>query len=107
METVPVPKVRDKPPPLAVRLPDLPSVPDPWRGATYVVRSLLSAGDDNPKLRKSNQAGTPYRTWGLALAPARESGRQLCSSSSPGCRAACLFHQGHARLDPAVVACRL
>ena len=58
------------PAPLAVTLPDIPSVPEAWRGARYVVRSLLGSGDSNPKLRKSNQAGTPYRTWGLALAPA-------------------------------------
>jgi hypothetical protein len=95
------------PPPLAVRLPDLPSVPEVWRAATYVLRKLLGSGDTNPKLRKSNRAGTPYQTWGLALAPAKESGHQLCSSSTPACRAACLYRQGHARLDPTVVACRL
>ena len=98
---------RVNPGPVAVRLPDRPTVPDPFRGATYVVRSLLTAGGDNPKLRKSNAAGTPYRTWGLGLAPANESGRQLCPAASPGCRAACLYHQGHARLDPVVRACRV
>jgi hypothetical protein len=58
-------------------------------------------------LARSNAAGTAYKTWGLALAPARESGFQLCASSSPGCRRVCLHHQGHARLDPAIVACRI
>jgi hypothetical protein len=61
----------------------------------------------NPKLRKSNTAGTPYRTWGLALAPAKESGYQLCSSATRGCRASCLYYQGHGRLDPTIVACRI
>lgn len=98
---------RRRPDPLAVTLPDLPSVPEVWRGAKYVVRSLLSAGEDNPKLRKSNLAGTPYKTWGLALAPAKESGFQLCSSSTSGCRKSCLYRQGHARLDPTIAACRI
>src|SRR5436190_836195 len=66
-----------RPAPLAVKLPDLPTVPEVWRGATYVLRKLLSHGDANPKLRKSNAAGSPFQTWGLALAPARESGFQL------------------------------
>jgi hypothetical protein len=92
---------------LPVRLPDLPTVPEVWRGATYVVRSLLTHGDANPKLAKSNRAGTAFRSWGLALAAARASGYQLCSSASPGCRASCLHHQGHARLDPSIVACRV
>jgi hypothetical protein len=95
------------PPPLAVRLPDLPSVPDPWKGATYVLRSLLSHGDDNPKLRKSNLANTPYQSYGLALAPARESGHQFCSSSTRSCRASCLYRQGQARIDTTIVACRI
>ncbi|HEX4611454.1 MAG TPA: hypothetical protein VH092_24890 [Urbifossiella sp.] len=98
---------RRSPPPLAVKLPDRPTVPAPWRGATYVLRRLLTAGDDNPKLRKSNAAGTPYRSWGLALAPARESGYSVCPESTPGCRAACLYRQGHARLAPAIQVCRL
>ncbi len=93
--------------PLAVRLPDIPTVPEVWRGATYVLRKLLGAGDTNPKLRKSNAAGTPFQTWGLALAPAKESGFQLCSSSSPACRETCLYRQGHARLDSTISACRV
>lgn len=96
-----------KPPPLVVTLPDIATVPKVWRGAKYVLRRLLGSGDSNPKLRKSDQAGTPFRTWGLALAPARESGFQLCSSSSPGCRATCLYRQGHARLDTTIAACRI
>jgi hypothetical protein len=87
-------------------LPDIPTVPEVWRGAKYVLRRLLGSGDTNPKLRKSNLAGTPYQTWGLAMAPARESGYQLCASSSAACRAACLYRQGHG-LDPAIAACRI
>jgi hypothetical protein len=63
----------------------------------YVVRTLLTDGDSNPKLRKSNDAGPAYRTWGLSLAPALESGYQTCSSSSAGCRGACLYKQGRGR----------
>jgi hypothetical protein len=96
-----------KPSPLAVRLPNLPTVPDPWRGATYVLRGLLGSGDDNPKLARSNRAGTGYRTWGLSLAPATESGYQLCASSTPGCRAACLYRQGQGRIDPGIAAARI
>jgi hypothetical protein len=96
-----------KPPPLAVRLPTIRTVPDPWKGATYVLRGLLGSGDDNPKMAKSNRAGTGYRSWGLSLAPATESGYQLCSSSTPGCRAACLYRQGHGRLDPGIAAARI
>lgn len=103
----PVGSPGSRPAPLAVKLPDIPTVPEVWRGATYVVRSLLGSGDSNPKLRRSNLAGTPYKTWGLALAPAKESGYQLCSSSTAGCRAACLFRQGHGRLDPMIAACRI
>ena len=98
---------RRRPGPLVVTLPDLPTVPEPWRGARYVLRRLIGSGDSNPKLSKSNRAGAGYQTWGLALAPARESGYQLCSSASPGCRASCLHHQGHSRLDPIIGVCRI
>lgn len=96
-----------RPAPLAVTLPSIPTVPRTWRGARYVIRKLLGAGDTNPKLLKSNRAGTPYQTWGLALAPARESGHQLCASSSPGCRASCLYRQGMSRLDETIAVCRI
>jgi hypothetical protein len=103
----PTSRSESKPAPLAVTLPNLATVPKTWRGAKYVVRKLLGSGDTNPKLRKSNAAGTPYQTWGLALAPAKESGFQTCSSSSPVCRATCLYHQGHARIDPVIAVCRI
>jgi hypothetical protein len=90
-----------------VTLPNLATVPKTWRGSRYVVRKLLGSGDTNPKLRKSNAAGTPFQTSGLALAPAKESGFQTCSSSTPGCRTTCLYHQGHARIDPVIAVCRI
>jgi Gene product 88 len=96
-----------RPDPLPVRLPDITTVPAPWRGAIHVLRSLLGSGDDNPKLAKSNRSGAGYRTWGLSLAPAMESGFNLCSSSTPGCRAACLYRQGHGRLFPTIAAARI
>lgn len=89
---------------VTVRLPDLPAVPLVHRGREYVVRRLLADGDSNAKLLKSNRAGRGYRTFGLSLAPADASGYQMCASSSPGCRAACLFHQGRAKWPTAVVA---
>jgi hypothetical protein len=101
--------VRDvcRPKAIVVQLPNLPSVPEPWRGAKYVVRSLLGSGEANPKLRRSNSAGMGYLTWGLALSPAKESGFQTCASSTSACREVCLFRQGHARIDPTIAACRI
>jgi hypothetical protein len=85
-----------RPAPLTIVFPYGETIPPFYRGKPYVlgVNDLLTPGDANPKLRKSEAAGTRYRTWGLSLAPAKESGYQTCSSSSEGCRRACLFHQG-------------
>src|SRR4051812_35674276 len=80
--------------PLTVTLPNLISVPAGYRGRPYTIRRLLASGDTNTKLAKSNTPNAVYRTFGLSLAPADSSGHQLCASSSPGCRAACLFRQG-------------
>ncbi|HEX3152622.1 MAG TPA: hypothetical protein VHR66_31405 [Gemmataceae bacterium] len=96
-----------RPDPLPVRLPNIPTVPEPWRGSIHVLQSLLGSGDDNPKLSKSNRAGTGYKTWGLSLAPAKESGFNLCASSTRGCRAACLYRQSHGRLFPSIAAARI
>jgi hypothetical protein len=96
-----------KPPPLTVTLPDLPTVPEQYRAKPYFVRSLLTDGDDNPKLAKSNQAGRQYRTWGLSLAPANASGYQVCSSRSPACAAGCLHYQGRARVFASIPAARI
>jgi hypothetical protein len=70
-----------------VKLPD---------GSPYTINELLGDGDSNTKLRKS---GPEYLTYGLSLSPANESGYQTCASSSPGCRAACLFTAGLGRFD--------
>ncbi len=68
-------------------------------GTLYNVQTLLADGDSNAKLTKSNKSGKGYLTFGLSLAPAHTSGYQTCASSSPGCRAACLFTSGHGRMD--------
>ncbi len=67
----------------------------------YAISSILSPGDSNTKLRKSNKVSgvTGYKTWGISLAPARESGYQMCAASSRGCREACLYHQGRGQCD--------
>lgn len=57
------------------------------------VTRLLGNGDSNTKLRKNRSA--KYRTYGLSLSPADSAGiGNTCPNSSPGCRAACLDHQG-------------
>lgn len=69
-------------------------------GTLYNVKTLLADGDSNAKLTKSNKSGKGYLAFGLSLAPANTSGYQTCPSSSPGCRAACLFTSGHGRMKP-------
>lgn len=96
-----------RPAPLTVQLPDLETVPEPWRGAEYTVTKLLGDGDTNTKLAKSNAADTVYRTWGLALAPANESGYQVCSSASEGCRNSCIYRQGRVVVFKQIVAARI
>jgi hypothetical protein len=54
---------------------------------------LLSNGDTNTKLAKSNRKSN-YLTYGLSLAPADASGYQTCSSLSVGCKNACIFKAG-------------
>jgi hypothetical protein len=46
----------------------------------------------NTKLKKSLIHG--YSTFGIHLAPADESGKNVCPSSSAGCREACLYKAG-------------
>jgi hypothetical protein len=46
----------------------------------------------NTKLKKSLDLG--YKTFGIHLAPADESGKNVCPSSSAGCREACLYKAG-------------
>lgn len=97
-----------KPAPITVRLPDLESVPLTYRGKPYTLNTgLLSDGDSNPKLLKSNRAGTVYKTWGISLAPSTASGYQVCASASPGCASSCLHFQGHGRVFPSIPASRV
>jgi hypothetical protein len=101
--------VTRKPRPLSLLMPDLPTVPEAWRGKPYALCQtgwLLGAGESNPKLAKSELSGV-YRAWGLTLSPAKTSGYQLCSSSSEGCRAVCLNVQGQGRVFPSIHAARI
>ena len=66
-------------------------------GEYYNVKTLLADGDSNAKLSKSDKSGKGYLTFGMSLAPANVSGYQVCASSSPGCRAACLYTSGHGK----------
>ena len=50
---------------------------------------LLSSGDTNTKMKKSNGRG--YLLFGLSLAPASESGYNLCAGSTASCRAGCVL----------------
>lgn len=97
-----------KPAPITVHLPDIESVPLAYRGQDCVLNNgVLSNGDKNPKLLKSNSSGLGYRTWGIGLAPARASGYQTCSSASKGCSATCLHFQGHGGIFPSIPAARI
>src|SRR5688572_2383100 len=60
----------------------------------YTVKELLGKGDSNAKLNKSDNAGRGYATVGLSLAPAKESGYEMCKGRSKGCTAACIFTSG-------------
>src|SRR4051794_23908591 len=101
-------KVRgEKPSPIVVTLPDVPAIPPDLWGEPYTILRLLTDGEDNPKLARSNAAGTEYRSWGLTLAPANQSGYQTCGSASPGCTRACLNNQGQARVFPSIYQSRV
>lgn len=58
----------------------------------------------NTKLDKSQKKG--WLNLGLSLAPADESGFQVCAFSSAGCRTSCLFTAGRGKM-PNVVASRI
>jgi hypothetical protein len=66
-------------------------------GESYAVKVLLSDGDSNAKLAKSNKAGKGYLTYGLSLAPASTSGYNVCSKATAGCSTGCLFYAGQGR----------
>jgi len=56
--------------------------------------SLLTT---NTKLNKSLKDG--YKSFGIHLAPYKLSGRNVCTSASKGCSAACLFNAGYGAYD--------
>jgi hypothetical protein len=56
--------------------------------------------DDNAKTIKGQKRG--YLTGILYLAPASSSGFNVCTSSTAGCRAACLNYSGRARAGTAI-----
>jgi hypothetical protein len=57
---------------------------------------LLTDPFANPKLAKNIAQG--YLTAGLSLAPANESGSNVCPAHSKGCAAACLYWSGRGRM---------
>ena len=71
-------------------------------GSTYIVRKLLSKGDSNVKLSKSDKSGKGYLTYGLSLSPAATSGHNVCPNATPGCKAGCLYYAGLASVFPKV-----
>jgi hypothetical protein len=92
---------------LTVTLPEVPGIPAQQRGTSYTIPSLLTKGEDNPKLAKSDAASAEYRTFGLTLSPSTESGFQTCASASAGCRAVCLNFQGMGRVFPSIHVSRI
>ncbi len=92
---------------IVVALPSVAAIDKALWGTPYVVEALLTDGEDNPKLAKSNAASVEYRTWGLSLAPADESGYETCSSRSCGCTEVCLHHQGMGRVFPSIHLARI
>ena len=63
------------------------------------MRKLFTKGDSNPKIAKSDKAGRNFLTQILHLAPAKESGYEVCSSRSVGCTLGCLYNQGRGRMN--------
>ena len=61
---------------------------------TIHCKSLLSDGDNNTKLAKSNKSDTEFRSFGLSLAPHKVSGYNTCPAASFGCSEACLDSTG-------------
>jgi hypothetical protein len=53
---------------------------------------LLTRPDSQPKAIKGEKYGV--LTFVMHLAPARESGHNVCASASPGCTNECIFKQG-------------
>ena len=63
------------------------------RAAGFNFSSALGATESNPKLTKGEKIGVLSAPHNLA--PASESGFNMCSSASPGCIAACLNTAGN------------
>ena len=61
--------------------------------------AMFTKAEANAKTAKSEKAGKGYSTMILHLAPAKESGREVCASRSAGCTAACLYTAGRGRMD--------
>lgn len=60
---------------------------------------LFTDGVSNAKTSKSEKSGKGYATLLLHLAPAKESGYEVCASRSAGCTMACLYTAGRGRFD--------
>jgi hypothetical protein len=65
----------------------------------YGVNSLLSDGDSNTKIAKSEKSGKGYMTAIMHLAPSDVSGFNVCQEASEGCAGACLFTAGRGRFE--------
>ena len=57
---------------------------------------LLGFGDSSPKTTGADEHGIESAI--MYLAPANESGNQVCASSTAGCRKVCLYSQGRGRM---------
>ena len=62
------------------------------------MRTLFTQGGSNPKTAKSDKANRQFLTMILHLAPAKESGYEVCSSRSAGCTMGCLYTAGRGRM---------
>ena len=60
--------------------------------------NLFTDGSSNPKTAKSDKAGKKFLTKILHLAPAKNSGYEVCSSRSVGCTFACLYTAGRGKM---------
>lgn len=64
-------------------------------GRPLTVKNLLTNGDQNTKLAKSNKKQKEFKTFGLSLAPATLAGvGNMCPHASPACKAHCLDGSG-------------
>jgi hypothetical protein len=69
---------------------------DAWKLAREKGITYFGSVGSNPKTIKSDKL-TRFLTWLMYLAPANQSGRNVCPMASPGCTKACLFTAGHGR----------